>query len=200
MMIANPLIPAFRYDPYAKKLTREWYDHTQMTSNREKAIEKAVESRQHQGFWGIVLGTLGRQGNVRQHKVGRLQLLALSRISPLINSQEILQTICDVTSDGVNVLPILLSELSPAKLAMFDPRLLAFVQTSCPRLSIDWGEAFHRPLLSPYEATLALRNSYDWMEVKKSWETAYPMDFYAKDSVWARSRAGGKIWAVSNLE
>ena len=25
-MIANPAVPAYRYDPYARKLTREYYD------------------------------------------------------------------------------------------------------------------------------------------------------------------------------
>jgi 2-(3-amino-3-carboxypropyl)histidine synthase len=27
MMIANPSIPAYRYDPYSRLLTRERYDH-----------------------------------------------------------------------------------------------------------------------------------------------------------------------------
>ena len=27
----------------------------------------------------------------------------------------------------------------------------AWIQIACPRLSIDWGYAFKKPLLSPYE-------------------------------------------------
>lgn len=29
--------------------------------------------------------------------------------------------------------------------------LSRWVQVACPRLSIDWGEAFSKPLLTPYE-------------------------------------------------
>ena len=44
------------------------------------------------------------------------------------------------------------------------------------RLSIDWGLAFHAPILSPYEAAVALE------EVK--WQEGnYPMDFYSNNSL-----------------
>ena len=33
----------------------------------------------------------------------------------------------------------------------------AWIQVACPRLSIDWGYAFEKPLLSPYEAAVALK-------------------------------------------
>ena len=38
---------------------------------------------------------------------------------------------------------------------MFDD-VDAFVQVACPRLSIDWGYAFNKPLLTPYEAMVML--------------------------------------------
>ena len=44
IMIANPTVPAFRYDPYSKKLTRERYDHVQMRIIRDKAVRDARES------------------------------------------------------------------------------------------------------------------------------------------------------------
>jgi 2-(3-amino-3-carboxypropyl)histidine synthase len=81
-MIANPSVPAFRYDPYTKKLTRERYDHQEMRIVREDAVHKARKSLQGFGaksnngaekqvpVWGVVLGTLGRQGNLKQFKVG----------------------------------------------------------------------------------------------------------------------------------
>jgi 2-(3-amino-3-carboxypropyl)histidine synthase len=53
-------------------------------------------------------------------------------------------------------MPILISELSPAKLSLFPSTISIFVQTSCPRLSIDWGAAFGRPVLTPYEASVAV--------------------------------------------
>ena len=89
-------------------------------------------------------------------------------------------------------MPILLSELSPAKLALFAPHVSTFVQTSCPRLSIDWGYAFNQPLLSPYEVSVAVGRSRSWMEQDESREAAYAMDFYAADSPWAAARIKGK--------
>jgi diphthamide synthase subunit DPH2 len=47
-------------------------------------------------------------------------------------------------------------------------------QIACPRLSIDWGEAFAAPLLSPYEASVAFG--------RVAWQSIYPMDFYATNS------------------
>lgn len=78
IMIANPGVPAFRYDPYSKKLTREWYDHREMRSNRATAVESARASIQQLSLaggdddgplWGVILGTLGRQGSLRQLEV-----------------------------------------------------------------------------------------------------------------------------------
>lgn len=70
------------------------------------------------------------------------------------------------TSDAHSVIPpylLLLSELSPAKLDLLpSSQLSTFVQTSCPRLSIDWGYAFSRPLLTPYEANVALGKVKGW--------------------------------------
>ena len=47
------------------------------------------------------------------------------------------------------------------------------MKVACPRLSIDWGTQFPKPLLTPYEAMVALEIS-EWNESKP-----YPMDFYA---------------------
>jgi hypothetical protein len=33
-----------------------------------------------------------------------------------------------------------------------------WVQVACPRLSIDWGKAFPKPLLTPYEVTPGFEN------------------------------------------
>jgi 2-(3-amino-3-carboxypropyl)histidine synthase len=69
-MIANPSVPAFRYDPYSKKLTREYYDHDEMRSLRQTSIEQARGSlSERMSPWGVILGTLGRQGNIRQFEV-----------------------------------------------------------------------------------------------------------------------------------
>jgi 2-(3-amino-3-carboxypropyl)histidine synthase len=92
-------------------------------------------------------------------------------------------------------MPILLSELSPAKLSLFSPYIGAFVQTSCPRLSIDWGYAFDKPLLTPYETAAALGDNPAWMDQKNTSKTAvqdtYPMNFYEAGTPWAVSRVKG---------
>ena len=83
-MIANPAVPAFRYDPYSKKLTRERYNHAEMQEVRNDAVTTAKKSvkaaTQDEGssslpmgsdspLWGVILGTLGRQGSFKQLQV-----------------------------------------------------------------------------------------------------------------------------------
>ena len=100
-------------------------------------------------------------------------------------------------------IPILLSELSPAKLALFDPYISTFVQTSCPRLSIDWGYAFGRPLLSPYELTVALGTLRGWMNESDSIasddDKDYPMNFYEFGTPWAISRKTGVFPVINGI-
>jgi 2-(3-amino-3-carboxypropyl)histidine synthase len=50
----------------------------------------------------------------------------------------------------------------------------AWIQVACPRLSIDWGTGFTAPLLTPYEAEVALGAT--------AWREVYPMDYYARGS------------------
>ena len=197
-MIANPSVPAYRYDPYSKKLTREHYNHTEMRTVRHEAVESArrsigafttATSDTHDSlapapasstdnrssdappFWGVILGTLGRQGSFRQ----------LQAITHQLSSSR----------TPIPYMPILLSELSPAKLALFNPHISTFVQTSCPRLSIDWGYAFDKPLLSPYETAVAVGKAVGWIEETERGkkEMTYPMDFYAAGTPWAVARA-----------
>lgn len=52
---------------------------------------------------------------------------------------------------GIGYSVILLSEIFPAQLAQFQDSFDLFVQIACPRLSIDWGTLFHKPVLNPYE-------------------------------------------------
>ncbi|XP_042500345.1 2-(3-amino-3-carboxypropyl)histidine synthase subunit 1 [Macadamia integrifolia] len=187
-MIANPAIKAFRYDPYLGVLFLEEYDHVGMKDVRKKAILRSREARN----WGIVLGTLGRQGNTR----------ILERLQKRM------------TEKGFDWTVMLISELSPARIALFGESVDAWIQIACPRLSIDWGEAFEKPLLTPFEAEISLgfipgwweRTSVDLKsslngsdglqcennesccgynngEVKTTADgaTDYPMDYYAQD-------------------
>ncbi|KAJ1549287.1 Diphthamide biosynthesis protein 1, partial [Nowakowskiella sp. JEL0078] len=148
MMIANPKLAAYRYDPYSKVISREKYRHEEMISIRKNAVDSARSAR----CFGLILGTLGRQGspNVLEH---------LKKL---------------MTEKKIPFFTILLSEIFPSKLANFGTSVDAWVQVACPRLSIDWGYAFDKPLLTPYEAIVALQERiFD--------EENYPMDFYSKD-------------------
>ncbi|XP_061219413.1 2-(3-amino-3-carboxypropyl)histidine synthase subunit 1 [Neopsephotus bourkii] len=157
IMIANPGIPAYRYDPYSKVFSQEHYSHERMHRARQDAIRTAASARS----WGLILGTLGRQGSpsILQHLESRLHAL------------------------GRPFIRVLLSEIFPSKLQLF-PDVDAWVQVACPRLSIDWGEAFSKPLLTPYEAMVALQDI--------EWQQPYPMDFYASQSLgpWTVNHAG----------
>lgn len=137
-MIANPGIKAFRYDPYLAKLFLEKYDHVGMKESRKNAILKAKEAKN----WAIVLGTLGRQGNPR----------ILDRLEK--NMQE----------KGFDYTVILMSELSPTRIGLFEDSVDAWIQIACPRLSIDWGDAFVKPVLTPFEAEIALELIPGWWE------------------------------------
>ena len=72
-MIANPTVPAFRYDPYSKKFTRETYDHQEMRTVRGNAVRAARQGLldKGSGSWAVVLGTLGRQGSLSVLRVSR---------------------------------------------------------------------------------------------------------------------------------
>lgn len=152
VLISNPTVPAYKYDPYNKAFTIETYDHPQMHSLRKAAISTAQSAR----HYGIILGALGRQG--APHLLLRLQALLRER--------------------GIAYITVLLSEIFPQKLELFDS-VDAWIQIACPRLSVDWGYAFKKPLLSPYEAEVAL-HSAQWREI-------YPMDFYS---------ANGETWGA----
>nr|NVI71033.1 putative diphthamide biosynthesis protein 1 [Cucujiformia] len=108
IMIANPELQAYRYDPYEKKFTREYYDQIQMKTIRKKCIDDSIIAKNV----GVIMGTLGRQGNKRvvEHIIQRLK------------------------DSGKTPVVILLSEIFPQKLDLF-PQLDAFVQIACPRLS-----------------------------------------------------------------
>ncbi|RIB17198.1 putative diphthamide synthesis protein [Gigaspora rosea] len=159
IMIANPDVPSFRYDPYSKKFTRERYDHSDMYALRKHAINLAKKAKK----FGLILGTLGRQG------------------SPKV--MEYLEE--KIRSRGLDYICILLSEIFPDKLEQFQD-IDAWIQIACPRLSIDWGYAFPKPLLTPYEASVVL-DEIDWQSI-------YPMDFYANDSLgpWTPNHGKGK--------
>lgn len=127
-MIQNPAVPALQYDPYKKVLSREQYDIAEMLRVRGAAMERARDAKSV----GLIMGTLGRQGNAK-----------------------LVQHMRELIEDGGKreVTLFLMSEIFPQKLAKIAD-VDCFVQVACPRLSIDWGYAFDRPLLSPFECSM----------------------------------------------
>lgn len=157
-MISNPTLEAFKYDPYEKKFTEEHYDHLEMRKNRKNAIDGAKTAK----TFGLILGTLGRQGSAKVMQYIQSRLDYHKRQSVIV----------------------LLSEIFPTKLDLFKD-IDAFVQIACPRLSIDWGTAFPKPLLTPYELSVVLGDAEWAIENTKKVvkEENYPMDFYASNSL-----------------
>ena len=106
-------------------------------------------------------------------------------------SPKVLETIeKKLQAAGKKYIIVLLSEVFPGKLALFE-EVEAWVQIACPRLSIDWGTSFHKPLLSPYELTVALDTA--------RLSSDYPMDFYAKNSLgpWTPNYAPPKVKPIT---
>ena len=58
IMIQNPSVPAYRYDPYSRKLTRETYGHEEMRDLRHEAIASARKAKK----WGHHTGEPGEAG------------------------------------------------------------------------------------------------------------------------------------------
>lgn len=175
LMMANPSLPAYRYDPYGRILTKEGYDHDGMRISRRLAIEKAKSAK----HWGLILGTLGRQGNPA----------ILDRLQKLLETRQL------------TYVTILLSEVSPQKLHAMRKGIDAWVQVACPRLSIDWGDEFSQPTLTPYEAYVALGETPGWWEK----DEPYPMDYYSSEggpwnSVYPKAKTigsgSGKVAAL----
>ena len=140
-----------------------------MKQLRHDAIQYASK---HATVFGIILGTLGRQGN------------------PAI-VQRIQEAVQQANRKSFVVL---LSEITPQKLQLLsssfqndNENVLCWVQVACPRLSVDWGHTFQSDesdgkigrsnrhptiLLNPYELFVCLEQA-EWQQ------DTYPMDYYS---------------------
>ena len=58
-MIRNPHLTFFQYNPYTVRFTKEIYNVEEMHAIRKAEVDKAKSA----SFFGIILGTLGRQGS-----------------------------------------------------------------------------------------------------------------------------------------
>lgn len=119
-----------RYDPYSKVLSREHYDHQRMQANRQEAIATARSAKS----WGLILGTLGRQGSPKilevrglwerglagnpAEKIRRPRdlLWPLDHPSSASLSQQHLES--RLQALGLPFVRLLLSEIFPSKLSL----------------------------------------------------------------------------------
>ncbi|CAG2115474.1 unnamed protein product, partial [Medioppia subpectinata] len=122
-MIRNPTLEFHKYCPFSRKLSKEFYDFDKMKTIREAEIKKAMKGKS----FGIILGTLGRQGN-----------------------KQIFKNLVEYLGKNYRVYKIVVEEINEHILDSFD-FVDSFVQVGCPRLSIDWGHNYKKPLLSPFE-------------------------------------------------
>lgn len=162
LMISNPKIEAYRYDPYSRKLTHESYNFEQMYQQRYDSIDQAVNCMKMKGTFGFVLGTLGRQGS--EKVFNRL-------IEKLVANTE------------CNYVKVMMPEVVQENLEAFDKSVDIWVQVACPRLSIDWGSFFEIALLNPYEFVQSI-NKFCGKNTTAgdNLNCKYPMDFYSKNS------------------
>ncbi|KFD57709.1 hypothetical protein M513_01379 [Trichuris suis] len=157
-MFSSSFFLLLEYDPYSRKCTIENYNHEVMQRTRRYAIDQAKCCHK----FGIILGTLGRQGNCAIVDLLKRKLEERKR----------------------EVFLFLLAEINPETLNTFSD-IECWVQVACPRLSIDWGVMFSKPLLTPYELMVSLE--------QVQWETVYPMDYYANDSLGPWTNNHGKM-------
>ncbi|KAH3745797.1 diphthamide biosynthesis protein [Pelomyxa schiedti] len=125
VVLANPHSAVFQFNPYTNTLEKETYDAEATLERRVTAMHQASTAK----TVGIVLSTLGRQGNPKLMKHIK-DLLSGCKISHFV---------------------LLLNNISPEALSPFT-NVDAWVQVACPRLSVDWGTSFTKPLLSVCEA------------------------------------------------
>jgi 2-(3-amino-3-carboxypropyl)histidine synthase len=138
------------------------WDAIQKTAQLVRSSEKKICT------FGIILGTLGRQGNPA----------IVQRVKDVLNSNQQRHFL------------ILLSEITPSKLRLFGTKVNVWVQVACPRLSIDWGHLLSDsvPVLSPYELFCCFDTSL-WNHGDKS----YPMDYYSNSGgPWANYHTNNK--------
>lgn len=165
VMIHNPDFLFYRYNPFDKIITEEKYDYKLFYDIRKNEIKKCVNCKSI----GIILSTLGRQGNV-------------NILTNIINIMK---------KKNISFFILLLSEIFNEKLQLFQ-NVDLFIQIGCPRLSIDWGNYNLKPLLNTYEAYVLL-NSVPYKDI---YPMDY---YSHKGNIWTNYAAGVGFYNEKNL-
>ena len=148
VMIQNPSFIFYQYNPFNHRFTIEEYDYKLMKKIRLEQIEKFKNMK----FFGIIFGTLGRQGNP----------YILKRLCNLLDKYD------------KKYIIIMLNEITQKKIMNYN-KCECFIQLACPRLSIDWSDQFDKPMLTPYEIYLCFGQ-------EKLENDIYKMNNYSNDT------------------
>ena len=148
VMIQNPSFVFYQYNPFNHRFTLEEYDYNLMKKIRFDQIEQFKKAN----YFGIIFGTLGRQGN-----------------------PYILKRLCKLLDEyNKKYIIIMLNEITETKIMNYN-KCECFIQLACPRLSIDWSDQFTKPMLTPYEIYLAL-------DQEKLENNIYKMNNYSNET------------------
>jgi len=140
-----------QFNPYSKALSLVGYKYFQIFNEREKIINFSVKNIKNFGF---IIGSLGRQGGDKICK-------RLGELGKRAKLNFIVATLGEINSDKIEILGKQFIDV--------------WIQIACPRLSIDWGFSFKKPILTPFELSIVLGLTA-WNKL------VYPMDFYSNKS------------------
>ena len=136
---AKPTIVA---DPYERRAFAMKDETSRMLKRRWANIHEAKQAEKV----GILIGL----------KVGQKRLDQALKMKGLVEDA------------GKKAICFALKEITPEALMQF-PTVDAFINTACPRLSLDDAKKFRKPLLTPKEALVAL-GKLQWEELcKRGW-------------------------------
>lgn len=136
---AKPTIAA---DPYEENAFLIENESAKTLKKRWASIHEAKEAKE----FGIIIGL----------KVAQKRLDEALRIKRLVEDS------------GKKAVLLALREVTPEALTQF-PTIDVFVNTACPRISLDDSERFRKPILTPMEIFVAM-GTLDWEELcRRGW-------------------------------
>jgi 2-(3-amino-3-carboxypropyl)histidine synthase len=146
--ISNPFCRFFQFNPFSQHFTVTDFSIVNIYNQRRKEILNSFFGRIN---IGIIFGTLGRQGNYS----------ILKKMLELIKKKKFESIIISTTEISLDILEIIGFKI-----------IETWTQVVCPRLSIDWGCSFGKPILNTYE--LSVLFSFTRWRFNK-----YPLDYYS---------------------
>lgn len=126
LAVSKPVVLA---DPYSNRVTDMDKERERIIQRRYASIDQAKEAKN----FGVILCT----------KTGQYNPAGAAAIKRQISNRG--RTVCTIVAD----------EITPDLLLNFE-EVQVFVNTACPRLSLDDADRFAKPILSPKEALVTV--------------------------------------------